>query len=201
MLEKIKEENLGDQVAGNSNTEAKEIQESVSQHLNDPNLHIAINKHNNMNTLNNISDLTSLRQSIITSTPNNESKNSEKETHIVTIDNFFIENDPMNGIALMDEFIKMLNEINDTGFNGLCHFFHYAFQGKRFSLSGKLKDKMNNPYYWGRVYEGLSETGFKIPYFEGLDKLIKNTEVKIQVSVQLEEILNLIKSTKKSSAA
>lgn len=130
----------------------------------------------------NLDALKALRKTII------KDNNLVKET-LITINNFYMDDNPACGIAYKEDIANTIENTNDSGFSGLANFFHYMSLGKRFKLSILLKDKMGNPYYWAEIKEGKSDISFKIPFFEGIDKMLKGDN-NLKFSITMEEILN-----------
>ena len=115
-------------------------------------------------------------------------KEKSPQEIVYKIENFFIDDDPF-GIILMDDLKKVIEETNDSGFEGLVLFFKYDGEKRRFQLSATLKDKMGKPYYWAIVKDGMCDIGFKIPIFTGIDRILKSRE-KVAMYITMEEILD-----------
>lgn len=178
------EENLNPESATSASTFQNSINNKTSNgiitmnnSINTPNTNTSTNKLN-------LDALKALRKRIV-----KDKKFVEEK--IITINNFYLDENPAYGLAYKEDIANAISNTNDTGFEGLVNLFHYISLGKRFKLSNLLKDRFGNPYYWAEVKEGMSDIGFKIPYFEGLDKILK-TNNNFKYNISMDEILNSI---------
>jgi len=186
-------QDLGDKVAGSQNTEIinKEVitmensTEKMSTNLDYDKQAISDFMNNDSNKTD-MDKLKSLRATLIKRVQENTSKEI-----VYKIDNFFIDDDAF-GIVLKVDLKKVIEETNDSGFEGLVFFFKYVAERRRFQLSPPLKDRQGKPYYWATVKEGMSDVSFKIPIFTGIDRILKSRE-KVAMYITMEEILEKLK--------
>lgn len=185
-----------DKVEGNLNKQSA-ITSSVNNIINNKSLLTQHTMHTHLNNSNintgttnsnasNLDALKALRRTIV------QDKELVKEI-IININNFYIDDNPTYGISYKEDIANVISNTNDKGFEGLVNLFHYLSIRKRFRLSSLLKDKLSNPYYWAEVSDGMSDIGFKIPYFEGVDKMLKGNN-NFKYNISMEEILNSLNS-------
>lgn len=111
------------------------------------------------------------------------------ELNKINRENFFI-NESENGIISASDFLLSLNDLgNDkNGIEGLKEFFGALSEGRRFKFVKLRTDKGNNDYCWATYQIGCAERGFKLPFFDGLRKLLE-ISVKCDIDLSLEELI------------
>lgn len=108
----------------------------------------------------------------------------------ITCSNYFVEQDAKMGTAIAAVFSKDIHAMPEEEKESVKTFFDWKADGKRITVDANpRRDRNGKHYYW--VGRGSTETstGFKLPLFDGIKKLIEHSLEGVKINVSLDELM------------
>lgn len=125
----------------------------------------------------------------------------ETKTKVITSSNIFVEQNSQMAIGGAEEFSSSIHSLSEGEVDNVDTFFAWKAESRRVDVSPvPRRDRNGKPYYWVGRGSAETTTGFKLPVFFGVGKLIEHSLNGVKINVSLDELMAVAADIIKSKA-